>query len=334
MEFTGKRCLVTGAGGFIGSHLVERLVRAGNPVRALVRYCSSGSIGLLRDVPEEIAASVEIVSGDVRDAALMAATTRGVDVVFHLAALIGIPYSYAAAESYVDTNVKGTLNVLQAALCAGASVVHTSTSEVYGTADFVPITEEHPLKAQSPYAASKIAADQLALSFHHSFDLPVTVVRPFNTFGPRQSPRAVIPSIILQMLRGGETLRLGALHPTRDFCFVEDTVAGFLSLAASKEALGEVVNIGTGHEYSIAEVARLIGRCMGRDVAFAQEAHRLRPEKSEVERLLAGVDKARRLAGWQARYAGPENFLLALRKTIEWFSQRLELPMYAEDFRL
>jgi dTDP-glucose 4,6-dehydratase len=333
-NLSGKVCLVTGAAGFIGSHLVERLVSEGNKVVALVRYNSSSSIGLLEELPDELSSSVKIIHGDIRDATFVKRAIEGVDVVFHLAALIGIPYSYVAPESYIDTNVKGTLNVLQAATENGVKAVVTSTSEVYGTARYVPMDEDHPLNAQSPYSASKIAADQLALSFHASFDSPVVIARPFNTFGPRQSARAVIPSIILQLLRGDGHLKLGDLSPTRDFCFVQDTVSGFLAVAASDSVSGEVVNIGTGNEYAIGDVANLVGDLLGKEVVFEQDEQRMRPSKSDVMRLHADISKAESLAQWSPEFAGRDGFSNALSICIDWFSKRLDSGLYSHDFRL
>ena len=281
MKLEGSRVLVTGADGFIGSHLTEHLVRLGADVRAFVYYNSFNSWGWLDESPPDVKRSLDVFAGDIRDPHGVRTAMRGCDVVLHLAALIAIPYSYHSPDTYVDTNVKGTLNVLQAARDLGvARVVHTSTSEVYGTARFVPITEEHPLQGQSPYSASKIGADQMALSFHRSFATPVTVIRPFNTYGPRQSARAVIPTIITQLLAGAREIRLGALHPTRDFNFVRDTVRGFVEVARCDAAVGDVVNIGSGFVISIGDTARLIADVMGRDVAVRCDDERLRPAAS------------------------------------------------------
>ncbi len=324
-----EKILVTGADGFIGSHLAEALVRQGHRVRAMVLYNAFDSRGWLDHLPRDVADSIEIVAADVRDPFGVKAAMQGCDIVFHLAALIGIPYSYHAPASYIDTNVTGTLNVVQAARDLGvAKVVHTSTSEVYGTARFVPITEEHPLQAQSPYAASKIAADQIALSFHHAFGTPVAVIRPFNTYGPRQSTRAVIPTVITQLAAGHTTLRLGALHPTRDFNFVADTVNGFIAVAESTDTVGEVVNIGSGFEISIGDLARTIARLMDREMTITTDEERLRPAASEVERLLAANDKARRLTGWQPAYSGREGLERGLRETIAWFTRPENLARY------
>ncbi len=326
---TRASVLVTGADGFIGSHLVEALVRAGQSVRAMVQYNSFDSRGWLDHVAPEILDAVEVVAADIRDPFSVKAAMQGCDTVFHLAALIAIPYSYRSPASYVATNVAGTLNVIQAARDLDLSrVIHTSTSEVYGTARFTPITEDHPLQAQSPYAASKIGADQIALSFYRSFGTPVAVIRPFNTYGPRQSTRAVIPTIITQLAAGHTTLHLGALRPTRDFNYIADTVAGFLAVAAADAAIGEVINIGSGFEISIGELARTIARLMGREVTITTDEDRLRPEKSEVERLLAANGKARRLTGWRPAYAGREGLEQGLRETIAWFTQPENLARY------
>ncbi len=315
MDWTGRRVLVTGAGGFIGSHLAERLVAEGARTRAMVRYTSSGSWGWLDS--SAVKGEIEVVASDVTDADGVREAVRGVEVVFHLAALIGIPYSYHAPRSYVRTNVEGTLNVLQAAREQGISrVVHTSTSEVYGTAQRVPIDEDHPLQGQSPYSASKIAADKMAEAYHRSFDVPVAVVRPFNTFGPRQSARAVIPTVISQLLAGAESLKLGNLVPTRDFNFVHNTVDGFVRAAEADAAVGEVINLGTGREISIGDLVRLLMEVMGREVPVVEEAPRVRPESSEVDRLLADVDKARRLLDWRPRVPLEDG----LRATIEWIA--------------
>jgi NAD dependent epimerase/dehydratase len=324
-----RKVLVTGAGGFIGSHLVEALVARGVAVRAFVFYNSLNSWGWLDHAPEALRASIEVFAGDVRDPHGVRQAMKGCDTVLHLAALIGIPYSYHSPDAYVDTNIRGTLNVLQAARDLDVErVVHTSTSEVYGSARFVPITEEHPLQGQSPYSATKIGADQLALSFHRSFGTPVTVARPFNTYGPRQSARAVIPSIIVQLASGARRLDLGALEPTRDFSYVEDTVRGFIALAEAPRAVGEVVNLGSGFEISIGELAGVVRELMRVETPLAQDAQRLRPEKSEVTRLLADNTRAAQLAGWRPEYAGREGLRRGLAKTIEWFAQPENLRCY------
>jgi len=314
------KTLVTGADGFIGSHLTEALVRGGHEVRAFVMYNSFGSRGWLDHCAPEVRGQFEVFAGDVRDAGCVRTAVRQCEVVLHLAALIAIPYSYHAPASYVDTNVSGTLNVVQAARDAGLRlVVHTSTSEVYGTARFVPITEEHPLQGQSPYSATKIAADQIALSFHRSFDTPVIVLRPFNTYGPRQSVRAVIPTIITQLAGGKRGIRLGAVHPTRDFNYITDTVAGFIAALEAPGAIGQVINIGSGFEISVGDTARLIAEIMGAAVEFETDPQRLRPESSEVERLVAANERARELLKWTPQYGSREGLRRGLEHTIAWF---------------
>lgn len=317
MNLQGKKVLVTGADGFIGSHLAERLVAEGAEVRAFVWYNSFGRWGWLDDSP--VRDSMEVVAGDVTDAEFVRRAAEGQEVIFHLAALIAIPYSYHAPRSYLRTNAEGTLNVLQAARELGTPrVVHTSTSEVYGTARVVPIDEVHPLQGQSPYSASKIAADKLAEAFHLSFGLPVVTIRPFNTFGPRQSARAVIPTIISQALRG-ETVRLGNLHPTRDLTYVSDTVEGFLKGGAVPDIEGRTINLGTGQEISIGGLVDLVGELLGRKIDCEVEAARLRPAGSEVERLLSDNRLAAEILGWT-----PQVTLAAgLAKTISWVGDHL-----------
>lgn len=313
--------LITGADGFIGSHLVEALVRSGRPVRALALYDPRGGRGWLDHLPADVLDAVDIRAGDIRDPQATRDLVRGCKRVLHLAALIGIPYSYQAPDSYLDTNLRGTLNLLQAARDAGVvGFVQTSTSEVYGSAQRVPMDETHPLQAQSPYAATKIGGDHLALSFHASFGLPVAVIRPFNTYGPRQSARAVIPTVIAQIARGRRRLRLGALHPTRDFNYVADTVAGFLAVMNAPAAVGEVLNIGTGLETSIGDLVSRIAHLMGAEVEIETDHRRLRPEASEVDRLCADAAKARRLTGWEPRYGGREGLERGLAETIAWFT--------------
>jgi NAD dependent epimerase/dehydratase len=329
MELKNKRILVTGADGFIGSHLTEALVRSGHDVRAFVLYNSNNSWGWLDESEPEVLRSLDVFSGDIRDPHGVRAAMKGCDVVMHLAALIAIPYSYHSPDTYVDTNVKGTLNVVQAARELGVQrVVHTSTSEVYGTARQVPISEEHPLQGQSPYSASKIGADQIALSFHLSFETPVTVIRPFNTYGPRQSARAVIPTIITQIAAGASRLKLGAVHPTRDFNYVQDTVRGFMAVAQADAAVGQVVNVGSNYEISIGDTAALIAKLMGRDVAIECDEQRLRPTGSEVERLWADNRRAEQLAGWTPAYAGLPGLERGLLETIEWFGNPANLRRY------
>jgi NAD dependent epimerase/dehydratase len=328
----GKRVLVTGADGFIGSHLTESLVRAGVNVRAFVLYNSFNSWGWLDKADKVVRQSLDVFPGDVRDQGGVAAAMRGCDVVLHLAALVSIPFSYHSPEAFVDTNIKGTLNVVAAARDQGVGrVVCTSTSEVYGTAQFVPITEEHPQQGQSPYAATKIGADQVALSYFLSFGTPVVVLRPFNTYGPRQSARAVIPSIATQLLAGKRRIKLGSLHPTRDFSFVADTVRGFARAATAEGIAGEVINVGSGFEISVGETAELIGEVLGREFEFEIEAVRVRPAASEVERLYAGIDKARKLMDWQPVYCGREGFRRGLAETIAWLGQPDNFAGYKVD---
>lgn len=329
MNLKNKKILVTGADGFIGSHLTEALVRHGCDVRAFVLYNSFNSWGWLDHSEPEILKSLDVFSGDIRDPHGVRKAMEGCDVVLHLAALIAIPYSYHSPDTYIDTNVKGTLNVVQAARELGVSkVVHTSTSEVYGTARFVPITEEHPLQGQSPYSASKIGADQIAMSFHSSFATPVAIIRPFNTYGPRQSARAVIPTVISQIAAGERRIRLGATHPTRDFNYVADTVRGFIAVAESDAAVGEVINIGSNYEISIGDSVRMIAEVMGAEVEIETEQERLRPDKSEVERLWADNAKAERLLGWKPHYAGLDGLRRGLAETAAWFSDPANLKYY------
>jgi NAD dependent epimerase/dehydratase len=327
-----KKILVTGADGFIGSHLTEALVRQGHDVRAFVFYNSFSSWGWLDRCDEDVKDKFEVFAGDIRDSNGVRTAMKGCDSVLHLAALIAIPYSYHSPDTYVDTNIKGTLNVVQAARDLGvAKVVHTSTSEVYGTARFVPITEEHPLQGQSPYSASKIGADQIAMSFYTSFDTPVVILRPFNTYGPRQSARAVISTIITQIANGKRQIKLGAVHPTRDFNYVTDTVASFMAALNSDRSIGEVINIGSNFEISIGDTARTIAEVMGVKIDIITDEQRLRPEKSEVERLWAANKKARELLNWQPKYGGLEGFRRGLAETAGWFSKPSHLAAYKSD---
>ena len=329
MKLQGKKILVTGADGFIGSHLTEHLVRAGADVRAFVYYNSFNSWGWLDEADDRIKNSLDVFAGDIRDPHGVRTAMKGCDVVMHLAALIAIPYSYHSPDTYVDTNVKGTLNVVQAARDLGTErVVHTSTSEVYGSARFVPITEAHPLQGQSPYSASKIGADQMAQSFFSSFNTPVATIRPFNTYGPRQSARAVIPTIITQVASGAHQIKLGAVHPTRDFNYVQDTVRGFVAVAECDAAVGRVVNVGSNYEVSVGDTARLIAELMGRQIEFTSDEQRMRPAGSEVERLWADNTLARELMGWTPEYPGVEGLKRGLRETIEWFGQPNNLRRY------
>lgn len=332
MSGSTDRILITGAAGFIGSHLTEAVVRNGSRVRAFVQYNSLGSRGWLDTLPKSVLDSIEIFAGDIRDPNGVRNAVKDCDIVFHLAALIAIPYSYHSPDTYVDTNIKGTLNLLQAARDGNVRrFVHTSTSEVYGTAKFVPITEDHPLHGQSPYSASKIGADQIAISFERSFSTPVVVVRPFNTYGPRQSARAIIPTIITQLASGSRTIKLGNLKPTRDFNFVTDTVTGFLAAMDKKEAIGEVINLGTGFEISIGDTAKMIAELMGKDAKIVSDQERLRPDRSEVERLCASTEKAQRLLGWTPKLSGESGLRTGLRETISWFTDAKNLSLYRAD---
>jgi dTDP-glucose 4,6-dehydratase len=321
--------LITGADGFIGSHLTEALVRLGYKVRAFVMYNSFNSWGWLDHCAPEIKGQFEVFAGDIRDPHGVKEAMKGCDVVLHLAALIAIPYSYHSPDTYVDTNIKGTLNVLQAAREAAVKrVIHTSTSEVYGTARFVPITEAHPLQGQSPYSATKIAADQLAYSFYSSFSLPVVIVRPFNTYGPRQSARAVIPTIITQIANGKRQIKLGAVSPTRDFNYIQDTVSGFIAALNSNKGFGEVINLGSNFEISIGDTARLIAEVMNINIEIISDGERIRPENSEVERLWADNTKAKELLAWKPDYGGLEGFKRGLIETVEWFAEPKNLATY------
>lgn len=326
-----KKILVTGADGFIGSHLTEHLVRAGYDVRAFVLYNSFSSWGWLDMVEPELKRSLDVFAGDIRDPYGVRQAMRGCDAVLHLAALIAIPYSYHSPETYVDTNIKGTLNIVQAARDLGTRVVHTSTSEVYGTAQRVPIDEAHPLQGQSPYSASKIGADQIAMSFHLSFDLPLAIIRPFNTYGPRQSARAVIPSVITQIASGARRLKLGALHPTRDFSFVTDTARAFEAVMRSDAAIGQVLNGGSQFEISIGDTVNEIAAMMGAEIEVETDAQRLRPAASEVERLFADTSRLRALTGWEPEYGGLEGFRAGLRRTVDWFTAPQNLKAYKAD---
>lgn len=324
------KILVTGADGFIGSHLTEELVRQGYDVKAFVYYNSFNSWGWLDHSP--LKNEFEVFAGDIRDPHGVKEAMKGCDVVLHLASLIAIPYSYHSPDTYVDTNIKGTLNVLQAARELDIQkVVHTSTSEVYGTAQYVPIDENHPLQGQSPYSASKIGADQMAIAFYRSFNTPVAIIRPFNTYGPRQSARAVIPTIITQIASGKRKIKLGSLHPTRDFNYIKDTVNGFISVMTHDESIGEVINIGSNFEVSIGETAKLIAEIMGVDIEIETDGDRIRPEKSEVERLWADNSKAKALLSWEPKYGGKEGFKRGLKETIEWFTDERNLSRYKAD---
>jgi NAD dependent epimerase/dehydratase len=327
-----KKILVTGADGFIGSHLTEALVRAGYNVRPFVLYNSFNSWGWLDRSPRDIRQSLDVFAGDVRDTHGVREAMKDCDFVIHLAALIAIPYSYHSPDTYVDTNIRGTLNIVQAARELGIQrVLHTSTSEVYGTARTVPISEEHPLTPQSPYSATKIAADQIALSFWHAFSTPVVVIRPFNTYGPRQSARAVIPTMITQIANGSRSIHLGSRRPTRDFSHVQDTVGGFIAALENDDGLGEVVNLGSGFEVSIGDTLSLIAELMQVEVQVVEENERMRPAKSEVYRLLADNSKAKRMFNWTQQYAGMEGFRRGLSETIPWFTNPENLSEYKAD---
>ncbi len=327
-----QKILVTGADGFIGSHLAEELVKKGYDVRAFVLYNSFNSWGWLDHSDKSITENMEIFSGDVRDPYCVKKAVQDCDIVMHLAALIAIPYSYHAPDSYVKTNITGTLNILQAAReLETQKIIHTSTSEVYGTAQFVPITEEHPLQGQSPYSATKIGADQMALSFYRSFETPVTIVRPFNTYGPRQSARAVIPTVIAQLAKGDTRIKLGSLHPTRDFSYVLDTVNGFIAAARAKNTNGEVINLGAGFEISIQETVECIAQVMNKKIKIFTDNQRIRPEHSEVDRLLSDNSKAKRLIGWAPEFKNKDGFRKGLEKTISWFLNKDNLAMYKSD---
>ncbi len=324
-----SKVLITGADGFMGSHLTEALVRQGHDVKAFVLYNSFSSWGWLDHCAEDVKGKFAVFAGDIRDPHGVKEAMKGCDVVLHLAALIAIPYSYHSPDTYVDTNIKGTLNVLQSVReLELEKLIHTSTSEVYGSARFVPITEQHPLQGQSPYSATKIAADQLAYSFFTSFGLPVIIARPFNTYGPRQSARAVIPTIITQIAHGKRQIKLGSVTLTRDFSYVQDTVAGFIAAMNSDQGLGEVVNIGSNFEISIGDTAHLIAKLMNADIEIVCDDQRVRPENSEVERLWACNDKAKHLLSWQPEYGGQKGLMRGLEKTIDWFRVPANSALY------
>jgi len=325
------KILVTGADGFIGSHVVETLVKSGHDVRAFVLYNSFNSWGWLDESEKSIRESINVFAGDIRDPHGVDKAVENQEVVLNLAALIAIPYSYHSPDTYIDTNIKGTLNVLQAARRHNVKrVVQTSTSEVYGTAQYIPIDEIHPLHPQSPYAASKVGADQLALSFHTSFDVPVGILRPFNTYGPRQSARAVIPTIISQLANKSK-VKLGSLSPTRDFTYVQDTANGFLAAAQSDAIVGQTINLGSGFEISIKDTAETIAKLMNVKLELVDDEQRVRPENSEVERLHASIEKAKTVLGWQPQLRGLAGFETGLQHTIEWFSNPTNLARYKAD---
>ena len=328
MDLAKQKILVTGADGFIGSHLVEGLLDKGCQVRAFVLYNAFNSKGWLDTFPKKKLDEIDVFAGDIRDPNGVRKAMQGMDMVFHLAALIAIPFSYHSPDSYVDTNIKGTLNVLQAARDTACNrVLITSTSEVYGTAQYVPIDERHPFRGQSPYSATKIGADRIAESFYRSFNTPVTIVRPFNTYGPRQSARAVIPTVVTQLLAGATEIKLGSIHPTRDFNYVKDTVDGFIAIADTQATIGEEINIASQQEISIGQLAREIIDQINPTARIVSEDIRIRPEKSEVERLLGSNEKIRRLTGWQPAYTLKQG----IRETIEWFKDEENLRRYQWD---
>jgi NAD dependent epimerase/dehydratase len=323
------KVLLTGSEGFIGSHLTEKLVLEGHSVRALVQYNSFSSIGWLANISSKVLDEIEIIHGDIRDPFAMENAVSGCDAVLHLAALIAIPYSYIAPRDYVETNVMGTLNVLMASRKANvSSFLHTSTSEIYGSAQYVPIDENHPQVGQSPYSASKIGADQIAISFYKSFDFPVKIIRPFNTYGPRQSNRAVIPAIITQLANNQTNLKLGSLRPTRDFSYVEDTVDGFIAALQSSGGIGKATNLGSNFEISIADTVKIIAQTMDKEFTIEKDDNRMRPANSEVDRLWADNSKAKETFGWQPNYAGEPGFRQGIKRTVEWFTNAENLKNY------
>ena len=327
-----NKVLVTGADGFIGSHLVEALIKNGHDVKAFCLYNSNSNWGWLEYLSDDLKQNIEVVLGDIRDPICVREAMKGCDMVFHLAALIAIPYSYTAPSSYIGTNIEGTLNIVQAAKDLEIKkIIHTSTSETYGTAQFVPINEGHPLVGQSPYAASKIGADQIALSYWHSFETPVTIIRPFNTYGPRQSNRAVIPTIISQIAVGKREIYLGKLTPTRDFNFISDTCKAFIAISQSENVIGEVINAASNFEISIKETALLIAEVMGVNIEIKTDQTRIRPEGSEVERLFGDNSKLLQLTSWRPSYGGLDGFRRGLQETVEWFTEPSNLNLYKPD---
>tara|TARA_Y100000590_G_scaffold163199_1_gene187086 strand:+ start:23507 stop:24502 length:996 start_codon:yes stop_codon:yes gene_type:complete len=323
------KIFLTGSEGFIGSHLAEKLIKLGHKVKCTVLYNSFNNYGWLESLERDILNEIEICFGDIRDYSFVRNNMKGCDAAIHLAALIGIPYSYVSPKSYVETNIGGTLNVLEAVKELNIKkLIHTSTSEVYGTAKFIPITEQHPLNGQSPYSASKIAADQLANSYHLSFGTPVVILRPFNTYGPRQSLRAIIPTIISQILKNNKRIKLGSLRPTRDFCYIQDTVSAFISALKSKKCIGETINIGSGSEISIKNLVNLISKITNTKISISSERHRKRPEMSEVSRLCCSNKKAKKFLNWQPFYKGNSGMIHGLSKTINWFSKPENLKKY------
>ena len=326
------KILVTGADGFIGSHLCEKLVKRGHNVKAFVYYNTFNSFGWLDSIEKKIKKSLKIFPGDIRDENLVRKAMKGCNLVINLAALIGIPYSYNSPKSYFETNVQGTLNIFQSAKDYGIKkVIHTSTSEVYGTAKYIPIDENHPLDGQSPYSASKIAADHLAISFYKSFDTPVSIIRPFNTYGPRQSARAIIPTIILQMINGNKEISLGSVKTTRDFSFIDDTVDAYMAAIKATDVNGEIINLGSGHETSIIDLVKIINTIVKKNCKIIIDKKRVRPEKSEVERLLSSNSKAFKKLRWTPKYIGRAGLIKGLTKTIEWFTKKENFSRYKSD---
>ena len=323
------KILVTGSEGFIGSHLTERLVELGHKVKCVVLYNSFNDYGWLDHLDKKILDEIEICFGDIRDFSFAKKNMKNCEAVIHLAALIGIPYSYASPKSYIDTNVGGTLNILEAAKeLSVEKLIHTSTSEVYGSAKFIPITEDHPLNGQSPYSASKIAADHLANSYYLSYGVPIVTLRPFNTYGPRQSLRAIIPTIITQVLNNSKKIKLGSLEPTRDFLYISDTVSAFVLALKSKKCIGETINIGSGSEISIKELVDLISKTINKKIVVSSEQSRKRPNKSEVNRLCCSNKKAAKLLKWKPSYKGNSGMKYGIKKTINWFSKSENLRKY------
>ena len=324
--------LITGSEGFIGSHVTEKLVKLGHKVKCTVLYNSFNSYGWLEDIDKEILKEIEVCFGDIRDFSFVKKNLKNCDSVIHLAALVGIPYSYISPKSYIETNIVGTLNILEAAKEQNLDrIIHTSTSEVYGSAKFIPINEKHSLNGQSPYSASKIGADQLANSYYLSYETPVTTLRPFNTYGPRQSLRAIIPTITCQILKENKEVRLGSLKPTRDFCYIADTVSAFVAALKSKKSIGQTINIGTGYEISIKDLAKLILEIAGRKKVIKCETKRVRPSNSEVNRLCCSNKKAKKLLNWEPAYKGKKGLSSGITKTIEWFKDQENLEKYKSD---
>ncbi len=325
------KILITGAEGFIGSHLAEKLVKSNHSVHCLTLYNSFNNWGWIDTFPKEIKKKLKVIPGDIRDKELVSSAMKNIDIVFNLAALIGIPYSYQAPRSYIDTNVIGLMNILNTAReLKTKQIIHISTSEVYGSAKIVPISEDHPITGQSPYSASKIAADHMALAYVKSFHVPVTIIRPFNTYGPRQSSRAVIPTIITQILKN-EKVQLGSLNPTRDFTYVDDTISGMMSAINNKKSIGEIINIGSGHEISIAKLYQIISKLKKKKLKLVKSKSRIRPKQSEVMRLKASIKKANKILKWKPKYKNLDGLKKGLIKTIEWFENKENLKRYKAD---